>query len=140
MQRTKRKNITDDFFIVTNFEFWMCCCGYVLINAAISYCVKVEKRRKEVKMVDAEIGKTNKSISFRFQFFPLITLAGSVISAQISCRTPSTAIPIILNGSRSSHTNGYNIKASNANGPHNIKRIHQSKNFIITKSPDCSIR
>ncbi len=58
----------------------------------------------------------------------LSSLAGSMTTAQISDKTPCTAIPIIRNGNRISHTKGYAISASSARGQQITKSKHQRRN------------
>jgi hypothetical protein len=48
-------------------------------------------------------------------------------------RTPSTAIPTMRKGSKSSHTNGYSMSASKAIGQHRINKIiHKKKAAMAT--------
>jgi hypothetical protein len=61
--------------------------------------------------------------------------AGNVTIAQTKASAPWTAIPTSRNGSSKSHTKGYRINASRANGQHRIKRMHHSRNVNITVPP-----
>jgi hypothetical protein len=57
--------------------------------------------------------------------------AGRKSNAETSSSAPSTAIPTIRNGSRSSQTMGYSMSANRANGQHRMKSRHQSRSFTI---------
>jgi len=53
----------------------------------------------------------------------------------IKARIPSTAIPSIRNGSRSSQTIGYKTSASKAMGQHSISRISHRRNVNTSYLP-----
>ena len=57
--------------------------------------------------------------------------AGKVTMAHTNSSAPPTAIPMIRNGSRSSHTKGYSTSATSANGQQNTSRMHHNRNFIV---------
>jgi len=57
--------------------------------------------------------------------------AGSVTTAQTSCKAPSTAIPTIRNGSRNSHTIGYITNANSASGQQTTNKMHHNKNATM---------
>ncbi|WP_158605151.1 hypothetical protein [Hanamia caeni] len=46
-------------------------------------------------------------------------------------KTPSTAIPMSLNGNRSNHITGNNINAKRASGQHKIKSNIHKRNVSI---------
>jgi hypothetical protein len=71
---------------------------------------------------------------FFCSYFPailFIALKGNVNIAPIKENTPSTAIPINLNGKRRIHMIGYKISAAMAMGQHNINRMSHTKNANI---------
>jgi hypothetical protein len=51
--------------------------------------------------------------------------------ARTRSSTPPTAIPIIRNGSSSSHISGYNTNTRRAAGQHKTSNTHHNRNFSI---------
>ena len=60
-----------------------------------------------------------------------MTLAGKKIIAFSKLKTPSTVIPMSLNGNISSHITGNNTNAKRASGQHKIKSKIHKKNVTI---------
>lgn len=65
---------------------------------------------------------------------PRNSRTGNKNIALINPRTPCTAIPMIRNGSVSSHTMGYSTSASSASGQHSTNRIIHRRNAAIATS------
>jgi hypothetical protein len=60
-----------------------------------------------------------------------MTLAGKKIIAFNKLKTPSTAIPMSLNGNMSNHISGNNTNAKRASGQHKIKSKIHKRNVSI---------
>jgi hypothetical protein len=71
-------------------------------------------------------------ISLTFFYILCINLAGSIIIDFRRLKTPSTAMPSILNGSKSNQITGYNTNAKIASGQQKINRKIQAMNVIMS--------